>query len=83
MGENAVLISRFSSCIIEALAMGRGVVYHNPGTERVEKFRDPLGAYSVSEDAAGLAAALKVELERLGEGGAGAAFPGRALRCFP
>ena len=69
MGENAVLISRFSSCIIEALAMGRGVVYHNPGTERVEKFRDPLGAYSVSEDAAGLAAALKVELERLGEGG--------------
>ncbi len=69
MGENAVLISRFSSCIIEALAMGRGVVYHNPGTEWVEKFRDPLGAYSVSVDAAGLAAALKVELERLGEGG--------------
>ena len=67
MDENAVLISRFSFCIVEALAMGRGVVYHNPGIEKVEKFRDPLGAYSVSCDAPGLAAALKAEMERLGE----------------
>ena len=71
MDENAVLISRFSSCIVEALAMGRGAVYHNPGSgpsmEKVEKFRDPLGAYSVSCDAPGLAAALKAEMERLGE----------------
>lgn len=67
MDENAVLISRFSSCIVEALAMGRGVVYHNPGIEKVEKFRSPLGAYGVSRDAPGLAAALKAEMERLGE----------------
>ena len=67
MGENAVLISRFSSCIVEALAMGRGAVYHNPGIEKAGKFRDPLGAYGVSRDAPGLAAALKAEMERLGE----------------
>ena len=66
MRENAILVSRFSSCIIEALAMGRPVVYHNPGTEKVEKFREPLGAYSVSFDAASLARALESELGRPG-----------------
>ncbi len=66
MEENAVLISRFSSCIVEALAMGRAVVYHNPDIERVAKFQDPRGAYSVSRDARSLAAALRFELDRLG-----------------
>ena len=66
MQENAILVSRFSSCIIEALAMGRPVVYHNPGTEKVEKFREPLGAYSVSFDAPSLARALESELARPG-----------------
>ena len=66
MQENAILISRFSSCIIEALAMGRPVVYHNPDTEKVEKFREPLGAYSISFDAPSLARALESELERPG-----------------
>ena len=66
MQENAILVSRFSSCIIEALAMGRPVVYHNPGTEQVEKFREPLGAYSVSFDAPSLARALESELARPG-----------------
>ena len=66
MAENAILISRFSSCIIEALAMGRAVVYHNPGVEKVAKFCNPLGAYSASVDAPGLARALQFELERQG-----------------
>ena len=65
MRENAILISRFSSCIIEALAMGRAVVYHNPSTEKIRKFREPLGAYSVSSDAPSLANALKRELDQL------------------
>ncbi len=62
MRENAILVSRFSSCIIEALAMGRPVVYHNPAVEKVEKFGDPLGAYSLSTDAESLAKALEREL---------------------
>lgn len=62
MRENAILVSRFSSCIIEALAMGRPVVYHNPDVEKVEKFDDPLGAYSLSTDAESLAKALEREL---------------------
>ena len=62
MRENAILVSRFSSCIIEALAMGRPVVYHNPDVEKVEKFGDPLGAYSLSTDAGSLAKALEREL---------------------
>ena len=62
MRENAILVSRFSSCIIEALAMGRPIAYHNPAVEKVEKFGDPLGAYSLSTDAESLAKALEREL---------------------
>lgn len=62
MRENAILVSRFSSCIIEALAMGRPVVYHNPGIEKVEKFGDPLDAYSLGTDAESLAKSLEGEL---------------------
>ena len=62
MRENAILVSRFSSCIIEALAMGRPVVYHNPAVEKVEKFGDPLGAYGLGTDAESLAKALEREL---------------------
>ena len=64
MRENAILISRFSSCIIEALAMGRPVVYYNPHDEKVEKFREPLGAYGLASDPRGLARAVRSELER-------------------
>lgn len=64
MRENAILISRFSSCIIEALAMGRPVVYYNPHGEKVEKFREPLGAYGLASDPRGLARAVRSELER-------------------
>ena len=63
MKENAILISRFSSCIIEALAMGRVVVYHNPCIENVDKFKNPLGAYSMSTDASTLAKSLMFELQ--------------------
>ena len=66
MHENAILVSRFSSCIIEALAMGRAVVYHNPGVEKVEKFVKPLGAYSVSNNALSLARSLQFEMDHQG-----------------
>ena len=43
--ESDLLISRFSTCIIEALIAGLDCVYYNPGFEKVDKFNDPLGAY--------------------------------------
>lgn len=38
--ECNVLISRFSTVILEALAMGRRVIYFNPHGEEVDKFAD-------------------------------------------
>lgn len=47
--RSTVLISRFSTCILEALAMGKPVVYHNPHNERFDKFMsDPMGAYDIT-----------------------------------
>lgn len=40
-----VLISRFSSCILEALIKKINVIYYNDGFEKVNKFQDSGGAY--------------------------------------
>ncbi|MGV1795344.1 glycosyltransferase [Rhizobium sp. A37_96] len=63
LDEGAILISRFSTTILEALAMGRPVVYHNPIKEKVPKFSQPLGAYAVSDSTESLKNALKRELQ--------------------
>lgn len=55
----SVLISRFSSAIIEALAMGKPAIYFNPDIERVDKFSEPQGAFAVSNTEADLRTALK------------------------
>ncbi|MFN3614734.1 MAG: glycosyltransferase family 2 protein, partial [Rubrimonas sp.] len=68
LDEGSILISRFSTTILEALAMGRPAVYHNPIGERVPKFSRPLGAYPVTQDAGALAEALQRELA-FAEGG--------------
>lgn len=60
--ESSIVISRFSSAIIEALAMGKPAVYHNPHGELAEKFQDPKGAYSLSFDKVSLAEAIDFEL---------------------
>ncbi|SDX56345.1 bifunctional glycosyltransferase/CDP-glycerol:glycerophosphate glycerophosphotransferase [Roseicitreum antarcticum] len=62
LDEGSVLISRFSTTILEALAMGRPVVYHNPIDEKVPKFHQPLGAYRTSGTIAELKSALEHEL---------------------
>ncbi len=43
--ESSLFISRFGSGIIESLAMERPVLYYNPHNEKVDKFKDSLGAY--------------------------------------
>jgi hypothetical protein len=61
--EGGVLVSRFSTTLLEAMALGRAAIYHNPIGERVEKFQEPLGAYQVTSNAGELAAALQAELK--------------------
>lgn len=67
--EGTVLISRFSTTILEALAMGRAVAYHNPIGEKVPKFHNSLGAYRISNDVESLKSSLKHELNFLDGGG--------------
>ena len=69
LDEGGILISRFSTTILEALAMGRPVVYHNPIGEKVPKFHQPLGAYSVASNVESLREGLKRELDFVGKGG--------------
>jgi glycosyltransferase involved in cell wall biosynthesis len=60
--EGGVLVSRFSTTLLEGMALGRAVIYHNPIDERVEKFQEPLGAYQVTRSKSELVAALRAEL---------------------
>jgi len=60
--KGSIVISRFGSTIIETLAMGKPCVYHNPHKEKVIKYQEPMGAYSLSFDSNSLAEAIKFEL---------------------
>jgi hypothetical protein len=55
----SVLISRFSTMPLEAMARGVPFIYHNPHRETVKTFADPMGAYDVSTTADELAAAIR------------------------
>ncbi len=65
--QGSIVISRFSSTILEALAMGKPVVYHNPHSEQAIKFQEPLNAYSLSFDSDSLAEAINYELSLGGD----------------
>ena len=53
-----VLVSRFSTMPLEAMARGVPFIYHNPHGETVQTFHQPLGAFETTADAAELSAAL-------------------------
>jgi FkbM family methyltransferase len=55
----SVFVSRFATGILEALAMGKPVIYFNPHNEKVEKFKSPLGAYEIATTEEELIRALK------------------------
>jgi FkbM family methyltransferase len=61
--QGSVFVSRFGSGIIEALAMGKPAIYHNPHHEKVIKFQEPLGAYPVTTDVESLTEALRHTLK--------------------
>ena len=58
----SVYISRFSGTIIEALALGKPCIYHNPHHEKVIKFQDPMGAYGLSDSVESLATQIDIEI---------------------
>lgn len=63
IGESSLLISRFSSAIIEAVAMGVPAIYFNPNIEAVDKFIEPMGAFSIATDVSSLVSAINYEIE--------------------
>lgn len=58
----SLVVSRFSSIILESLCLGKPAVYHNPHNEQAVKFQDPMGAYSLSFDIESLKSAISYEL---------------------
>lgn len=67
--DSTVLISRFSTCVLEALALGKPAIYHNPHGERMAKFlSNPMDAYQVTSSAEELAEALASVRQAVGEG---------------
>ncbi|MBK8384830.1 MAG: hypothetical protein IPL11_03820 [Candidatus Accumulibacter sp.] len=63
LGRCGVLVSRFSSCILEALITAKPAVYYNPGFEKARKFQEPMGAYLAPTDKKQLASALREVLD--------------------
>jgi len=57
--QSNVFISRFATGILESLAIGTPVIYYNPHNEKVPKFKEPLGAYAVANNADQLESALR------------------------
>ena len=56
--HSSVLISRFSTIPLEAMARGVPFIYHNPHGETVTTFSEPLGAFTITQSAQGVHEAL-------------------------
>ncbi|MBB3995898.1 glycosyltransferase involved in cell wall biosynthesis [Sulfitobacter undariae] len=57
--NSSVFISRFSTAIIESVAMGKPAIYYNPDIEAVDKFLHPLDAFEVCKNESELVTCLK------------------------
>ncbi|TNI51818.1 methyltransferase domain-containing protein [Aeromonas veronii] len=60
---STIVISRFSTVILESLAMGKPVIYFNPHGERVHLYKEPLGAYKIATTSNELESAIRFSLE--------------------
>jgi|GEM_PF-1282492 len=63
-----VFVSRFATGILEALASGKPVIYFNPHDEKVDKFKEPLGAFEIATNEEELVAALQSTLKQVESG---------------
>jgi hypothetical protein len=61
--SGSLVISRFSTVILESLALGKPVVYYNPHNEKVPIYQDPNGAFSCADNVQGLVEKIIFELE--------------------
>lgn len=69
IAKSAVLISRFSSAIIEAICLGKPAINYNPSIENVDKFKFDLQAFYNCGDFEELKSALiEIKTARLDKG---------------
>ena len=66
--EGSVFVSRFATGILEALASGKPAIYFNPHHEKVDKFKEPLGAFDVATNGEELVRALQKALKDIEDG---------------
>lgn len=62
--KGSILISRFSTLILESLVLGKPVVYFNPHGEKVSIYKNTLGAFSVANTVNQLASMIASELNQ-------------------
>ena len=66
--KTSILISRFSTVIYEAAAMGREVIYYNPHREPFRIFaQDQTGGIGIANDRSELVRAIRSTIENLGK----------------
>jgi glycosyltransferase involved in cell wall biosynthesis len=67
--QGTLLISRFSTCVLEALALGKPVIYHNPHGEQYPTFQeDIMGAFEVTTSVESLKSAIRKVLADVAAG---------------
>lgn len=66
--SSSVLVSRFSTVIIDALALGLPVVYFNPHGEPVEELLPPFGAFDIARNSRELSGAINRALQQQTKG---------------
>ncbi len=62
--EASLLVTRESSVILESLALGKPVVFHNLFGYKMDYYLNTLNAFSVSTDAESLTRSIKYEIDR-------------------
>jgi hypothetical protein len=62
-----VFVSRFSTCMLESMALGKPVIYHNPHGEKMDAFQEPMGAFPITRNADELETGLRASLDQVGK----------------
>ena len=66
--DTSILVSRFSTVIYEALAMGREVIYYNPHRENFRIFaEDDTGGIRIADNRSELVSSISSAIENLGQ----------------
>ncbi len=66
--KSSVFVSRFATGILEALNLGKPVIYFNPHGEKVDKFDNPMGAFQIARNANELINCLNIVRDKISAG---------------